>query len=167
MTVETLPEGAPATLGEAFAHIGRVTRPGVLDIKVMVLVEAAAMALYYKTAELTDDPAVKALLQRNGREEMRHAHRAMLAIKAVSGEDFLAPMPEDNPYLQGGPVPLGEMTKAGLTKLSEGEFGGEALYETWAAAIDNPEAARLFRLNGKEETDHGNRLLEAAALLPG
>ena len=27
------------------------------------------------------------------------------------------------------------------------------------------QAARLFRLNGKEETDHGNRLLQAAALL--
>jgi rubrerythrin len=161
-----LPEGAPANLGGAFAHIGQVTAPNVLDMKVMVLTEAAAMALYYKTAELTHDTAVKALLQANGREEMLHAQRAMLAIKAVSGEDFFPPMAEDNPYLVGGAFPLGEMSKAGLTKLAQGEFGGEKLYEVWAAGTENPEAARLFRLNGGEERDHGNRLLEAAALLP-
>lgn len=162
-----LPEGAPATLGGAFAHIGQVAAPSALDIKVMVLTEAAAMALYYKTAELTDDPRIKALLQANGREEMLHAQRAMLALKVISGEDFPAPMPDDNPYLANGAFPLGEMTKAGLTKLAQGEFGGEALYETWAANTDSEEAARLFRLNGREETDHGNRLMEAAALLAG
>jgi rubrerythrin len=166
MPTITLPEGAPDTLGGAFAHIGAVTAPSVLDIKVMVLTEAAAMALYYKTAELAEDPRVKALLQANGREEMLHAQRAMLAIKAISGEDFHAPMAEDNPYLKGGAVPLGEMSKAGLEKLAQGEFGGEALYETWASNTENSEAARLFRLNGKEETDHGNRLMAAAELLP-
>lgn len=166
MPVTMLPVGAPDTLGGAFAHIGKVTAPTVLDIKVMVLTEAAAMALYYKTAELADDPAVQDLLQRNGREEMLHAQRAMLAIKAISGEDFYIPMPEDNPYLAAGAVPLGEMTRAGLTKLAQGEFGGEQLYETWAANTDNAEAARLFRLNGKEETEHGNRLMQAAGLLP-
>jgi len=165
MSIHALPEGAPATLGEAFAHIGQVTAPSLLDIKVMVLTEAAAMALYYKTAELASDPRVKALLHKNGREEMLHAQRAMLAIKAISGEDFHAPQPEDNPYLQGGAGPLGEMTKAGLTKLAQGEFGGEKLYEVWAANTPNAEAARLFLLNGGEEADHGNRLLEAAALL--
>ena len=41
------------------------------------------------------------------------------------------------------------------------------MYETWAASTSNEEAARLFRLNGKEEADHGNRLLEAAGLLEG
>mgnify|MGYP000323013090 CR=1 FL=1 len=92
--------------------------------------------------------------------------RAMLAIKAVSGEDFHAPLPEDNPYLADGAFPLGEMTKAGLEKLAQGEFGGEKLYEVWADNTANAEAARLFRLNGGEERDHGNRLLEAAALLP-
>ena len=161
-----LPIGAPATLGEAFAHIGKVTAPDVLDMKVMVLTEAAAMALYYKTAELSEDPRIRDLLQRNGREEMLHAQRAMLAIKAVTGEDFYAPLPEDNPYLADGAFPLGEMTKAGLEKLAQGEFGGEKLYEVWADNTANAEAARLFRLNGGEERDHGNRLLEAAALLP-
>lgn len=161
-----LPAGAPATLREAFAHIGTVSAPTVLDIKVMALTEAAAMTLYYKTAEGTDNAAVAALLQANGREEFLHAQRAALAVKAVSGEDFFPPMPEDNPYLATGAAPFVPVTKAALTGLAQGEFGGEALYEKWAANTDNAEAARLFRLNGKEETDHGNRLMQAAALLP-
>lgn len=55
--------------------------------------------------------------------------------------------------------------QAGLTKLAQGEFGGEKLYEVWAAGTENAEAARLFRLNGGEERDHGERLLQAAELL--
>jgi rubrerythrin len=161
-----LPAGAPATLGEAFAHIGAVSAPSLLDMKVMVLVEAAAMALYYKTAEGAADPAVRALLERNGREEMLHAQRVALAIKAMTGEDFPPPLAADNPYLQGGAGPIGELTREGLTKLSEGEFAGEGPYEQWAASIGHAEAAERFRSNGKEETDHGNRLLQAAALLP-
>ena len=54
-----------------------------------------------------------------------------------------------------------------LEKLAQGEFGGEKLYEVWADNTPNPEAARLFRLNGGEERGHGDRLLEAAALLEG
>ena len=84
MPVMTLPEGAPATLREAFAHIGTVTAPTVLDMKVMVLTEAAAMALYYTTAEGTDVAGIVDLLQANGRAEMLHAERVSAAIKAVS-----------------------------------------------------------------------------------
>ncbi|HQQ09462.1 MAG TPA: ferritin-like domain-containing protein [Novosphingobium sp.] len=163
--VMPLPEGAPATLREAFAHIGTVTAPTALDIKIMALTEAAAMTLYYKTAETAEHPEVRALLERNGREEFLHAQRAALAVKAVSGEDFFPPLPEDNPYLQDGAGPIAPITREALTGLAQGEFGGDALYEKWAQNVGNAEAARLFRLNGKEESDHGNRLLQAAALL--
>lgn len=166
MPVMTLPEGAPATLRDAFAHIGTVTAPTVLDMKVMVLTEAAAMALYYKTAEGTDIAGIVDLLQANGREEMRHAERVSEAIRIVSGEDFPPPQPEDNPYLQDGLAPFAPITRAALTGLAQGEFGGEKLYEVWAAGTANAEAAALFLLNGKEETDHGNRLLAAAELAP-
>ncbi len=160
-----LPQGAPATLRDAFAHIGQVTSPTVLDVKVMAFTEAAAMTLYYKTAEGTDNAAVRALLEANGREEFLHAQRAAMAVKAMSGEDFFPPLAEDNPYLKDGAAPFAPVTPEALTGLAQGEFGGEALYEKWAANCDNAEAARLFRLNGKEETDHGNRLMQAAALL--
>lgn len=165
MTILELPQGAPATLGGAFAHINAVSAPTLLDMKVMVLAEAAAMTLYYKTAEGTDVPGVVELLQHNGREEMLHAHRVSQAIKAISGEDFAPPGPDQNPYLQGEVKPLGAVTTESLTKLAQGEFDGDQLYATWADNTANAEAAALFRQNGKEETDHGNRLLEAAALL--
>jgi rubrerythrin len=163
MTV-TIPAGSPQTLSEAFGHIYTIETPTIDDLKVMVLVEAAGLTLYEETAKGTDNQAVKDLLNHNGREEMAHAHRVSKAIRAISGEDFPPPAAADNPYLVG-PIPSTPVTAEGLIKTSEAEFGGDALYERWASGIGNEEAAALFRQNGKEESDHGNRLLEAAALL--
>ncbi len=160
----TLPAGSPQTLGEAFGHIYTVEKPTMDDLKVMVLVEAAGLTLYENTAKGTDNQAVKDLLLHNGREEMAHAHRVSKAIRAISGEDFPPPAAADNPYLKGS-IPTTPVTPEGLIKTSEAEFGGDALYARWADAIGNEEAAALFRQNGKEESDHGNRLLAAAALL--
>ena len=50
MPTVTLEPGMPQTIGEAFAHIGTVTAPTVMDIKVMCLVEAASKELYRATA---------------------------------------------------------------------------------------------------------------------
>jgi rubrerythrin len=163
---QALPAGAPTTMGAAFAHINSVTSPTLDDLKVMVLLEAAGLALYDGLAAETDNAAVVALLQHNGREELAHAHRVAKAIHALSGEAFPPPAAPDNPYLAAA-LPKMPVTADSLKGLAHGEFGGEALYESWAAAIGNEEAARQFRLNGKEEADHGQRLLEAAALLEG
>jgi hypothetical protein len=163
MAIE-LPAGAPATIGEAFAHINRLDSPGIDDLKVMVLLEAAGLELYRGMMPGTDNAEVAALLDHNGREELAHAHRVAKAILAISGEEFPPPAAADNPYL-AGPIPSAPVTAGALRGLSQGEFGGEALYERWAANCDNAEAARLFRLNGGEEREHGDRLLAAAALL--
>lgn len=165
MTIIALEAGQPQTIGEAFAHIGTLKAPTIADLKVMVLVEAASEALYRRTAEGTDNAAVIDLLHHNGREEMKHAHRVSQAIGLIGGGEFLPPAAADNPYLAGGAFPFAAVTPEALRKLAQGEFGGEALYEGWAASIDNAEAATLLRQNGAEEADHGNRLLEAAALL--
>ncbi|MEY5008241.1 MAG: ferritin family protein [Sphingomonadaceae bacterium] len=159
-----LPSDAPQTLGEAFARINSVTAPTMTDLKVMVLVEAAGQTLYEKSAEGADDPRVKALLIENGHEEMKHARRAAEAIKLLTGEEFPAPTAADNPYLTGH-IPVAAITPEGLRKTAESEFNGDALYARWADSLDNAAAAELLRANGREETDHGNRLLEAAAIL--
>lgn len=159
-----VPPGAPTSIGEAFAHINAVAAPTVDDLKVMVLLEAAGLDMYRGMLPGTDNAEVAALLEHNGREELAHAHRVAKAIRAISGEDFPPPAPEDNPYL-AGPIPSAPITAEALKGLAQGEFAGEGLYERWAANCDNAEAARLFRLNGGEERDHGARLLEAAALL--
>lgn len=162
----SLPTGAPSTLGAAFAHINSLTAPTVDDLKIMVLLEAAGLELYRGVAAGAENSDVIALLDHNGREELAHAHRVAKAIQAISGEEFLPPAPADNPYLAVA-LPAMPVTPDVLRGLAKGEFAGEMLYESWAANSDNPEAARLFRLNGKEETDHGNRLMKAAALLEG
>jgi rubrerythrin len=162
--VVPIPSGAPQTLRDAFAHINAVTAPTLTDLKVMVLVEAAGQTLYEVSAEGTSHEGVKALLIANGREEMKHAGRMSAAIKAISGEDFPPPLAADNPYLVDE-IPRAELSVDGLTKTAQAEFAGEALYAGWATSMANAEAAELMRLNGKEEADHGNRLMEAAALL--
>jgi rubrerythrin len=162
----TIPAGAPQTLGEAFAHIGQVQSPTIDDMKIMVLVEAAGLALYEGLAGATTNAEVQTLLRCNGREEMAHAHRVAKAIKAMTGEDYPPPSVEDNPYLSG-PLPTAPVTPEGLAQTAQAEFAGDALYAGWADAVGHEEAAALFRQNGKEETDHGNRLMQAAALLAG
>lgn len=161
-----IPAGAPQTLGDAFAHINTINTPNVTDLKVMVLIEAAGQTLYELSAEGTDNEAVRALLIANGREEMKHAGRVSAAIKAISGEDFPPPAASDNPYLTGH-IPRATLTVDGLKATAETEFAGDALYAKWAGSISNAEAASLLRQNGKEESDHGKRLLEAAALIAG
>ncbi len=161
-----LPAGAPESIGAAFGHVNAVTAPTLLDLKVMVLVEAAAERLYHASAETAEHPGVRDLLIENGHEEMKHAHRVAQAIKVISGEDFPPPSAENNPYLSAH-IPTATLTAEGLRAQAQTEFAGDALYGLWADAIDNPAAAALFRLNGAEETDHGNRLLQAAALLEG
>jgi hypothetical protein len=161
-----LPPGAPATIGEAFAHINAVTAPTVDDLKVMVLLEAAGLDLYRGISAGSDNPAVVALLEHNGREELAHSHRVAKAILAISGEAYPPPEAADNPYLDG-PMLEVPLTPEGLRGLAQSEYAGEELYENWAANSSNVEAARLFRLNGKEEAEHGGRLLEAAGLLEG
>lgn len=161
-----LPTGAPQTLSEAFGYIKELTEPTLDDLKMMVLVEAAGQELYFDMSAGSDNPEVVALLKHNGRDELAHSHRISKAILAISGESYPPPEASDNPYLQG-PIPRAPLTVEGLRGLAEGEFDGEQMYEAWAASTSNEEAARLFRLNGKEEADHGNRLLEAAGLLGG
>jgi rubrerythrin len=161
-----LPAGAPQTLGEAFRYINSVTAPTLDDLKLMVLLEAAGLELYQGMAAGAVNTAVADIFNHNGREELAHAHRVSKAIKAISGEDYLPPEAADNPYLTGPPMSV-PLSAEGLRGLAQGEFGGEELYETWAANSTNAEAARLFRLNGGEESQHGNRLLEAAGLLEG
>jgi hypothetical protein len=158
-----LPEGAPATSREAFAIVNAAVTPSVRDLKLMVLLEASGLGGYGDLATASGNAAVAELLNRNGREELAHAHRVRKAIAALTGEDFEIPALEENPYYT--PAAGMTVTRAMLEKIAAAEFGGEALYETWAAHIGHAEAAALFRLNGQEEAEHGARVLQAAALL--
>ena len=163
-TMQALPEGAPATLNEAFALVNAATKPNLLELQLMVLAEAAGQALYGAMAQDAPNDEVKALLLANGREEMAHAHRVSRAIGAITGTDYPVPSAEENPYLTA-PMKQRPVTAAVLAGLAQSEFAGDGLYRTWADNCANPQAAELCRQNGREESRHGERMMQAAALL--
>jgi rubrerythrin len=160
-----LPAGAPATMTDAFKHIATLDSPSIDDLKVMVMLEAAGLRLYQDLAAGTDRKDVHALLLHNGREELAHAHRVAKAIGKLTGTDYAVPEPEENPYLAGPQPQPKPLTVDNLQTLAQAEFNGENLYERWAANCENAQAAALFRLNGREEAEHGARLQHAAELL--
>ncbi len=50
---------------------------------------------------------------------------------------------------------------AGLfAMIEQGEVDGDLSYQAWADAEPNQEVAKLYRLNGKEETRHSERVTE-------
>jgi rubrerythrin len=155
--------GRPKTASEASAYIFSVTKPTLDDLKIMAMLEAAGQGFYEALAEAAPNAEIRALLAKNGQEEMGHAHRVARVIKQMHGEDFAIPGPADNPYYS---KPAGlVVTKEMLDGITQGEIGGEALYEGWAVALGDEEAARQLRRNGKEERGHGERAQQAVALL--
>ena len=48
---------------------------------------------------------------------------------------------------------------------NEAEMDGDAGYQHWADKESDPEIARLLRLNGREETKHGERVAQALSIL--
>jgi len=155
----------PKTVAEASAYIFTVKTPTLDDFKVMVLLEAAGQGFYAALADAAPTDQIRGLLARSGQEEVGHAHRVSRVIRHVFGEEFAVPEPHENPYYQ---MPQGlALSKEMLDGITQGEIGGEALYESWAASIGDAEAARLLRQNGKEERGHGERAQEAKRLLDG
>jgi rubrerythrin len=149
---------------DAFNELLTVKKPNVEHLKTLALLEAAGGAFYdwYLVGAPNED--VRKLLARNGQEEIGHAHRLKRVIKLLHGEDFELPPLAQNPYAKV-PDEKAVVDKASLEGLAKGEFVGDDFYEGWAKEIGNDEAARLFRLNGKEEARHGERASQAAALL--
>jgi rubrerythrin len=158
-----LSDDMPKTASEASAYIFTVTDPTLNDLKVMAMLEAAGQGFYTALAKAAPNAEIRALLAKNGQEEMGHAHRVARVIKQIFGEEFAIPGPDENPYYSEpeGLVVSAEM----LNGITQGETAGEALYEGWAVALGDEEAARQLRQNGKEEAGHGVRAQQAIALL--
>lgn len=159
-----LPATMPQTSEAAFAYIGTIDTPSVDDLKLMVCLEASGLSFYSALAAGAPSKAIGDLLAANGREEMAHARRLQKAIRILTGETFEIPAPDANPY-DTAPATL-PVDEALLDNMAKGEFGGELMYEGWAAKIGNDEVARLLRQNGREERRHGERAQQAKALLP-
>ena len=102
------------------------------------------------------------MFRRNAKEELGHARRIQRALAIKVGPDY-APRPE---MLERLPLPLPDAIPVEMLPfVVQGEIDGDAGYQRWADHEPDPAVARLLRLNGREESIHGERVTEAIALL--
>jgi rubrerythrin len=136
-----------------------------LDVDTMWKVfrlERTGHEFYEQLALRIDHPEAQELLRRNGKEELAHARRILKAISLTLGTE-VEPTEEQ---LELHAVPLPDTVDAGLLGLVvAGERNADAGYQAWADQMDDPEVAKLLRLNGREETIHSERVDQAIALM--
>ena len=146
----------------AATALGGIEQLDVDAAKLLYRVECSGEDFYNGIADRIGDERAAALLRKNGREERGHAERVRRAIGLKLGRDF-APSTEDLAHF---PVPLPETISPELFPvIVQGEIDGDAGYQRWADRETDPEVQRLLRLNGREETTHGERVREVMALL--
>jgi rubrerythrin len=146
----------------AVAALNAVERLDVDALRLLYRVECSGEDFYNQLADRIGDPRAADLLRRNGREERGHAERARRVIGIKLGCDY-EPNEEDRARYA---VPLPETIGPELLPLIvQAEFDGDAGYQRWAERESDPEAQRLLRLNGREETTHGERVRRVIALL--
>ena len=89
--MSALPDHLPQTVDGASAHIYGVTKPTVDDLKVMVCLEAAGQGFYGAFAEGAPNDEVRVVFNKNGQEELGHAHRVSRALKLLYDVDYAVP----------------------------------------------------------------------------
>jgi len=148
-----------------FAAVGALGSIETLDVDGMRLlfkVENTGEDFYELLAARIGNPEAAVLLRKNAREERGHAERVRRALGLKLGAPF-EPSADD---LARWPVPLPETIDAALFPvIVQAEIDGDAGYQRWADRESDPEVARLLRLNGKEETGHGERVKQVLAIL--
>jgi rubrerythrin len=138
-----------------------------LDIAAMEMLyrlECSGEDFYNLLADRIDDERAADLFRRNGREELGHARRIQRAISLKLGRDY----EPDATTLTRFEVTLPDaISPELLPAIVQGEIAGDAGYQKWADNEPDSEVARLLRLNGREETRHGERVTQAIAILQG
>jgi hypothetical protein len=93
---------------------------------------------------------------------MGHARRLQRVIALKTGVE-LDPEAEIECFpVEGLPDTV---DPAMLALIVQGEVAGDAGYQRWADEEEDPEAARLLRLNGREESKHAARIEQVIAIL--
>jgi rubrerythrin len=162
-----IPDGYPSDSAGAFELLQSRSTLGPNDLKVLAMIEAAGEAFYFQIAEGVQDPRAKELLRQNGREERGHAYRLAKILRLQTGEEWAVPAAQDNPFLASAPATLPAITPEFIASLEHGEADGDRLYQRWADGAPDPEIAKLLRLNGREESRHGERDAEVIRYLTG
>jgi len=146
----------------ANAAVAAADELDVPTMEILVRVEATGEAFYDLLAERIGNDEAAELLRRNGREEMGHARRIQRAIAIKAGDGYVEPADITEPL----PVSLPDTIDLKILPfILSGELEGDSGYQAWADKEDDPEVARLLRLNGREETKHAQRLEQVIAIL--
>jgi rubrerythrin len=148
-----------------FAASAKLAETEVLDVeamKLLVRVENSGEDFYNALADRIGNDDAADLLRRNGREEVGHARRIGRAIAIKTGEPYDA-SPE---AVERFDVPLPREIGLDLFPvIVKAELDGDVGYQKWADREEDEEVARLLRLNGREETIHGERVTKALEIL--
>jgi len=136
-----------------------------LDVPAMELLyrlEISGDDFYQALADRIGNEEAGDLLRKNGREELGHAQRVKRAIALKLGTDYTPSAEVQTPFA----IPLPDHVGLDLFPvIVKAELDGDAGYQHWADLEPDPEIARLLRLNGREETVHGERVTQALAIL--
>jgi Rubrerythrin len=136
-----------------------------LDIPAMELLyrlEISGDDFYQALADRIGNDEAGDLLRKNGREELGHARRVQRAIGIKLGTDYEPSAEIRTPFAIPLPKTIGLDLFPAIVKA---EMDGDAGYQYWADRESDPEVARLLRLNGREETGHGERVAQALSIL--
>jgi len=146
----------------AAASLADVEQLDVPAMELLFRLECSGEDFYNALADRIGNEKAVDLLRRNGREELGHARRVQRAIGIKLGADY-EPSGE---VLERFPIALPDTVGVDvLPFIVQGEIDGGTGYLRWADNEPDPEVARLLRLNGREETKHGERVTEAIAIL--
>jgi rubrerythrin len=148
-----------AGASQALAELDQLDVPAM---ELMYKLECSGEDFYNLLADRIGNEEAATLFRRNATEELGHARRIARAIAIKQGHDY-----EPTPDLQERyPIALPDVIDPTMLPfIVAGEQAGDAGYQGWADNEPDPQVARLLRLNGREETLHGERVSQAIAIL--
>jgi hypothetical protein len=146
----------------ASAQLGACEELDIPAMELLYRLEISGDDFYRALAERVGNEEAGELLRRNGREELGHARRVQRAMSIRLGAEYEPSDDVRTPFV----IPLPEVVSLKLfPAIVKAELEGDVGYQRWADREEDPEVERLLRLNGREETIHGNRVTEALAIL--
>jgi rubrerythrin len=148
-----------ARASQALAELEALDVPAM---ELMYKLECSGEDFYNLLADRIGNDDAAELFRRNAKEELGHARRIARAIAIKQGHEFAPSSELQERYAIVLPDVI---DPAMLPFIVAGEQAGDAGYQGWADHEDDPQVARLLRLNGREETLHGERVNQAIAIL--
>lgn len=147
----------------AVGALGSIEQLDVEAARLLYRIECAGEEFYNLIADRIGNEEAASLLRKNAREERGHAERVRKVIALKLGQALYEPNAEDT---AGYAIPLPDQIPVELLPvIVQGEIDGDKGYQQWADRESDPEIQRLLRLNGREETVHGERVSAVLQIL--